>query len=379
MLLPTIKLIPQLETILLEKLIYDDWWHSMPVITPLNKKKRSSFQIKNKLNDLITNLCDYNTPNNCEYMIWTYLSCNPSAIELLSMFQKNICFSMLAYNTNLNAIDLIEANINKLYNRYNQHYNQLSSNPSAVDLLKKHKKIVNIGYLMSNPNPKIIDDILQNSFVKHHPNIWNTYFLENINSMDSFIGYLGGEEVRKMLINEEDNQTLKNIINSKVFSWYYLCSNPHPYTIKILKLFPEKISYSIVINPCDDAYELICNFLTQCTTNGNIIAIKNLCRNTNPRILKLLDNYPPDLYCWGNLCLNPAAISILIKEEHKHRIQAIYLFQNPNIFIYNYKNMEQNISVFKYELIQTILKPSNIANWMKQGYNEFLEYKEWVL
>lgn len=391
MLLPTIKLIPELETAILFNLTYDDWWHRVPVIIPDNKRKKSSFHIKDKSNDFITNLCDYHTQQNCEYMIWTYLSCNPSAMELILMFQKNICFSMLAYNTNPNAMDLIEPNLISTYSRYCQHYNHLSSNPSAVRLLKKYKKVVNMGYLMFNPNPELIELIIQNDFVKQ-TNIWDTYFLENVTSIELFLCYLG-DGVRERLdilfpssttstfpspTNEEDIQTLKNIISKKVFSWYYLSANPHPYAIKILRLFPENIHSLIVTNPCEDAYELICNTLEEFAKTEQVI-IKNLCKNTNPRTLKLLDNYPPDLYDWSNLCINPTAIPILIKEEHKHRIRPIYLLQNPNIFGYNYENMKRNTSVFKEELITRVLHPSNIVNWMKQGYTEFLEFKDWVV
>jgi hypothetical protein len=386
MLLPTIKLIPELDTALLESLTYDDWWHRVPAIIPNHKKRLSSFHNKNSSTDFITNLCDYDHPQNCEYMLWTYLSCNPSAMELLLMFQKNICFSMLAYNTNPDAMDLIEPNLITTYNRYCQHYNQLSSNPSAVHLLKKYKKVVNIGYLLFNTNPDLLDLILENDFVKQ-TNIWDTYFLGNINSIDLFLCYLG-DGVRERLdtltpdtaspTKEHDIETLKNIINEKVFSWYYLCSNPHPYAIKILRLFPENIHSLIVTNPCEDAYDLICNTLKNSTRHDTII-IKNLCKNTNPRMLKLLDDYSPDSYEWANLCINPGAIFILVKEEYRNRISPIYLLQNPNIFVYNYENMRRNISVFKEELTARVLRPSNIVNWMKQGYDEFLEYKDWVI
>jgi len=400
MLLPTIKLIPELDTALLESLTYDDWWHRVPAIIPDHKKRLSSFHNKNSSTDFITNLCDYDNPQNCEYMLWTYLSCNPSAMELLLMFQKNICFSMLAYNTNPDAMNLIEPNLITTYNRYCQHYNQLSGNPSAVHLLKKYKKVVNIGYLLFNTNPELLDLILENDFVKQ-TNIWDTYFLGNINSIDLFLCYLG-DGVRERLdalfpattsgttsttsitttttspTKEHDIETLKNIINEKVFSWYYLCSNPDPYAIKILRLFPEKIHSLIVTNPCDDAYDLICITLKEVAKTDRHI-IKNLCKNTNPRMLKLLDEYPPDLYDWCNLCINPAAISILIKEEYRNRISPIYLLQNPNIFVYNYENMRRNTSVFKEELTARVLCPSNIVNWMKQGYDEFLEYKDWVV
>jgi hypothetical protein len=391
MLLPTIKLIPELETALLLNLIYDDWWHRVPAIIPDDKKRLSSFHIKDSSTDFITNLCDYDHPQNCEYMLWTYLSCNPAAMELLLMFQKNICFSMLAYNTNPDAMGLIEPNLISTYNRYCQHYNQLSSNPSAVRLLKKYKKVVNMGYLMFNPNPELLDLILQSDFVKQ-TNIWDTYFLGNINSIDLFLCYLG-DGVRERLdalfhlttmtttpptTKEQDIETLKNIINEKVFSWYHLSSNPHPYAIKILRLFPENIHSLIVTNPCDDAYDLIYNTLKEFAKTDRVI-VKNLCKNTNPRMLKLLDDYSPDLYDWCNLCINPAAISILVKEEYRHRISPIYLLQNPNIFVYNYENMRRNTSVFKEELTARVLRPSNIVNWMKQGYDEFLEYKDWVV
>jgi len=45
------------------------------------------------------------------------------------------------------------------------------------------------------------------------------------------------------------------------------------------------------------------------------------------------------------------------------------LLENPNIFEYDYAEMELNTSVFKDELRAIALRPDRIDEWHNQGFN----------
>jgi len=256
-------------------------------------------------------------------------------------------------------------------------YCHLCSNPSAVNLIKKYPKLISIYYLSLNPNPAIVDIVLQDT-ISTRDNIWETSFLQNKNSIKPFFQYLG-IDMHKLLypIDETYIHHSKDILRKKRFNWYYLCLNPHPCAIKILKLFPEKIHSNIVKNSGEEAYDLIYIYVKEHARNDpKILSI--MCANTNPRVIQLLDEYSPDMYDWEALCNNPSAISILVRWENRYRIKALFLFRNPNIFVYNYENMRKNTEVFKEELMERVWAPSNIAKWMSNGYNEFIEYNGWM-
>jgi hypothetical protein len=398
MLLPTIKLIPELELALIQSFNRNRWWyHTTSIDTsvdisyeadeptnylieriagansvgddriPRNEMKGN----ENKAHDFVTNLCLDNIRKYYACWLWIYLSCNPSAIEVLLMFQTKIRYSMLATNTHPDAVGLIEKKDKMMYDIYCE----LCSNPSAVHLIQKNHKPFSIYYLSLNPNPAIVDIVLQSEDSKRN-NIWDTCFLQNRNSIEAFLRYLGIDAQLLHSSNQSQVQYLKDAIHGKKFSWQYLSVNPHTSAVKILDLFPDRIHCDIVMNSGEDAYSLICKYVKQ-HAGSDIRVMRNICKNTNPRVLELLDDYPPDLYDWGALCKNPSAIPILTREENRNRIKALYLLQNPNIFVYNYENMRRNTQVFKEELIERVWSPSNVAKWLRGGYDEFLDYKEW--
>jgi hypothetical protein len=278
---------------------------------------------------------------------------------------------MIASNTHPDAEGLID----KFYNKMRVYRSTyiLSSNPRAINLLKKHTQEVSFSGLLQNPNPQAVELIVNHiDYSKNH--IWDGAFLQNENCMELFIRYL---HIKPELLDsrdEDDRMYVRSLIRLRKFSWYYLCLNPHPCAIKILKLFPENVNKIIVTNPSPDAYDIIRRILVhhaETDTDGEII--RTVCRNTNPRVLELLDGYSSDMYDWVRLCQNPSAIPILMREENRNKIKVTYLLKNPNIFVYNYDNMKKNTEVFKEELMRKVWHPSNISRWLEQGFDDFLE------
>lgn len=377
MLLPTIKLIPELEIALIQSFNRYRWWYHTTIIDTsasisYEADECTNYLIENKTCDFVTNLCLENIHNNYVSWIWMYLCCNPSAIEILFMFQSRIKYSSLASNPHPDAVGLFEKKDDILYGVYCH----LCSNPSAVHLINKYPKLINLYYLSINPNPAIVDIVLQHH-QRNYENIWDTCFLQHKNAIEPFFQYLGVDVVQFLYIIEESHVcSFKEIVRGKNFSWKYLSLNPHPCAIKILRLFPENIHREIVENNGEDAYDLICVYIKE-HAKKDVRIISNMCKNTNPRVLELLGHYPPDAYDWGALSKNPSAIPILMKEKNQNRIQSLYLIQNPNIFVYNYDNMRKNTEVFKEELMERVWSPSNVAKWLRGGYDEFLEYKRW--
>ncbi len=75
---------------------------------------------------------------------WQQLSSNPNAIDLLEKNQDKIYWFMLLQNPN--AIHLLEKNKNKI------NWNYLSLNPNAIDLLEKNQDKINWDFLSENPS-----------------------------------------------------------------------------------------------------------------------------------------------------------------------------------------------------------------------------------
>lgn len=407
MLLPTIKINPELEISLLDSLITNRFYlHNSgysifeifgDCITkneeeynennpteieyyclPKSDRKKIVGKLKTTPNtnifyytpnttDFITNLMNNNIKQEYAYYFWNHLSSNYSAFELLLQSQNKISLGLIASNTHPDAEWLIE----KLYDtvRMEKNIYILSSNPRTINLLKKYPHQISFNSLVLNPNPKVVELIVNHINYCNNINIWLGGFLQNENCMELFLQYLN---ITTDEFNTSSKEYLKWKISIRNFSWYYLSLNPHPIAIKILTLFPENIHFNIVTNPSEDAYSIIKQLVEE---YGEVYCelIRNLCKNTNPRVLELLNDYSPDLYDWGRLCKNPSAIFILVKKENRNKIKITYLLRNPNIFVYNYANMKENISVFKEELMQKVWSPANVLKWSEEGMDDFLE------
>ncbi len=127
------------------------------------------------------------------------------------------------------------------------------------------------------------------------------------------------------------------------------------------------------INSSDKAVELIKNNLHQ------INWIK-LHQNENPAVIKILENNPEminwtilsynknavellksnkDKINWYCIALNPLITEIIDYDDVKYLISGI-IYKNPNIFVYDYKQMEINFLDINEDILKEVLKPSRI-------------------
>ena len=163
---------------------------------------------------------------------WSYLSANPSAIEILKNNIDMIDWVSLSSNTNPEAIHLLRERAKEESKMSKKNYkiwrnkidwDVLSVNPIAIDLLRENPHKINWEYLSENPNAI--------KFLEEYPNAidWST---------------LSG--------NPNAIELLK--ANPKNIDWYMLCKNPN--AIELLKNNPAKIYWkALCLN--ENAFDLI--------------------------------------------------------------------------------------------------------------------------
>ncbi len=90
-------------------------------------------------------------------------------------------------------------------------------------------------------------------------------------------------------------------------------------------------------------------------------------------MLKLRDLVDINKIDWVSLSLNPNAIELL--KENQDKIDYYYFSKNPNIFIYDYNLMKENMknSGIVEELMAVIFHPKNMNKWIDWGFTEHQE------
>ena len=79
---------------------------------------------------------------------------------------------------------------------------------------------------------------------------------------------------------------------------------------------------------------------------------------------------------WDILSSNSSAMSLL--KENQDKINWYNFSKNPNIFVYDYKKMKENIknSGIVEELMAFIFHPKNMKKWESWGFEDFKEICE---
>jgi len=175
---------------------------------------------------------EYDMLEVADVLDWCYLTENPSAIDILKANPGKIVWSLLCNNTNPLAIDLlreravVENNMSKKdYKKLGDKidWDYLSTNPNAIELLKKYPHKIN--WEMLSANTAAID-----------------WLKENKNAIDW--GMLSENPAAIQLLKE----------NRKKIHWEKLCKNPN--AIELLKKNRKKINWRLLcLN--ENAFELI--------------------------------------------------------------------------------------------------------------------------
>jgi len=246
-------------------------------------------------------------PNAMEYMIKNNIYMSPHLISLNTsaidyIIQNPELFKLTAIISNKNAIKLIEKHIHEI-GHYQTH--MLYSNPNTLHLVCLNPEYIAWNYLSCNTNPIAIK-----------------LLSENINKIN--------------WCNLSQNESAINILNDNQdkIVWRNLAKNPN-------------------------AYELIVKHINK----FNII---DLSYNTNPLVLKLIEDKLHKLSFWGPLSANPSAIKTL--EKNQDKINWYWLSQNPAIFEFNYKKVAtKRMNILREDLMMKALHPKRIERWLEQG------------
>jgi hypothetical protein len=236
---------------------------------------------------------------------------------------------------------------------------QLNLNPNAMDYIKKqniqqYPILLNIQYCDQHTTPKYISFIKENLWQLNKSKRDTLYANPHILHLLS----LNPEDIAWDYLSQNTNPIAIKILRENIEGIYWTYLSENPAAIEILTEHQEHIIFrTLAKNP--NAIELIKKYMYK-------IKLHELCYNTNPEILKIIESRIDTLTIWGPLCVNPAAIKIL--EKNKDKIEWYWFSQNPAIFEYNYLKMaQQRMYLLREELMMKALHPSRIQRLIELG------------
>jgi len=171
------------------------------ILEKIVEKYKTIFKIKYKLKDWIPP----------EKLDWDNLSSNPNAIEMLKAYPKKIDWSYLSSNPNEEAIELLKEYPNKI------DWYSLSGNPNpnAIELLKANPDEIDWNRLSQNTNAEAIE------LLKAHTDKIDWEFLSgNLNAIELLKANLDNIDWRFLSMNPNAIELLK--ANPNKIVWVYL-------------------------------------------------------------------------------------------------------------------------------------------------------------
>ena len=360
--------------------------------------------------------------------IYSELSANPYAIDLLTANQDKIDWSILSGNPN--AIELLARNTDKI------NWHILSSNPNAIKILTNHPDKINWIELARNTgarslltkevienykdnvyfrngflaNPSMANEILRLFYKSFHgdgsyrkrdwwamsanPNpllINHIYQLHNVINWDllsanpcaiKYISYAisdmksGRNQYRSMIFDEDDDPDPQEI------DWFELSSNPN--AMEFIISNPNEIAWhSLTRNPS------AIDFLRQ---NLDCIDWDYNNLHKNPNAADLLIEHP-DIFNSCDYPIVPTTKAVHILDKSYNRSVTTDLFigssdnfertreiwRMPSIFELDYKALTRckyyDTGLFE-ELYKNLLHPDNIPKFAGWGFEDFELYSE---
>ena len=252
---------------------------------------------------------------NPDNIIWSILSANPYAFDLLMENKDLIYWPSFCINRNPKTIDILLQNSKKIY------WSGLSSNPAAIDLLLKNKDKINYTYLIDNENAyELIKEYLETQFILH-PSL--AYYSVKKHNKQTYIQNLCSNQNEKLIqylyINYRDD-----------LDWFKLSTNSA--AIDIILENKHKISYI------------------------------GLSANTHPKAIELLKKTPHYIN-WDNFGAHITEYALIA--EHNPMLKE-WIWSNPIIF--DYKAISKyKMDIIKEELMQKTLHPYRIEKLIEMG------------
>ena len=278
---------------------------------------------------------------------------------------------------------LHEQSISYKYEIPNKYFEQLSINPFAVEMLRRHPDKILWNDFVRNPNAiHVIEENIDLCFqsldsygkiqLLLHPNFIHIVEKNSYKIIDKFLC----RSCLPILIRKE------NPVYMDLFE-KYMMKNPDILPIPAC----DYIWDEIVKNPC--AMNVIKKYLHQLSRR----CWQTLAKNPNAIhvVEENLDKLTKD--GWDNLCENPNAIPLLkqhidkinwfklsynknahiIFEEYPEKIVCYSFIDYDNfsinspIFEYDYDAIEKRCTIYKEELMQIALHPYRIEKYLQQG------------
>jgi hypothetical protein len=294
-------------------------------------------------------------------LCWIYLCRNPNAGQLLEQNIDQIDWENLSSNSSPRAIRILEQHIlHPLHSLHSDKINwsYLSSNPGAVDLLKKHQANVHWRELAGNPCPRAIH--LLEHYVTYRPK--ETYKPEYsrevwdiLSENPSAIHILEANPDKIDWYGLSENPRAIHLLEKNLdkIDWFGLSTNPA--ALPILEKNLDKINWAgLHWNKHPKAMELLeKNALHTGKIDWSDISF-------HPHAIPLLENpLHSDKIDWDGLSENPNALHLL--EKNQEKIYWKNFSMNPNIFVYDYDKMKEDKSELHEELLAMMLHPDNVS------------------
>ena len=252
---------------------------------------------------------------NPDNIIWSILSANPYAFDLLMENKELIYWPSFCINPNPKIIDILLQNPKKIY------WSGLSSNSVAIELLLQNKDKINYTYLIDNENAyEVIKEYLETQFILH-PSL--AYYSVKKHNKQTYI------------------QNLCSNKNKNLIQYLYI---NYPDDLDWFKLSTNSAAIDIILE------------------NKHKISYIGLSANTHPKAIELLKKTP--LYInWDNFGAHITEYALIA--EHNPMLKE-WIWSNPIIF--DYKAISKyKMDKIKEELIQKTLHPKRIQRWLEQG------------
>ena len=257
-----------------------------------------------------------------ENVIWSQLSDNKNAVRLLEENKDKIDWSTIIYNEE--AIDLIEENLDKILVDEELELYDVCDNKNTVRIMEANiEKLTESEWKSLSSNPKAINLLKKN--------------MDKINWESMSRNPAGYELIKEKLnleiINKRTHVDVLQIrLSNDMISVEQMCANENPKVLELIDMSGE-------------------------------ISLARLCMNRNglkyiKDKLDLLDDE-----CWTKLSgnENPEVLDIL--KKHPEKINSEYLSWNPIIFEYDYEWMKENRDSLNKDFIEWVYKPDNMCKW----------------
>ena len=239
----------------------------------------------------------------------------------------------------------------------NIHKTRLSKNPNAIGYLMDHPECIAWSWYSENPYSVFHLEQEPSShlywmFLYDNPNA--TYLIEQNPEKVDWEYFMSFAEFNPSCIHLIEQHIDK-------VDWHWLSGNP--YAVDILEKNKNKIDWmALCTNPNNKVLEWI-EKLDILSFERNEQCIKNLCSNTNPNALELLQRFVPDpeRWDWNRLSSNPSAIHLL--HQHPSKINGHCIVINPNIHLIDASIIDTHIEHMSDSLLSE--NPNAVSSVLK--------------